>query len=115
MTNPSKVWVEWCEAARRIEDEFGNEEALSDLESAGMHPGSRAEVPAFVAGVRRIFEPWQLAEYLDAARQTEPFDPSVFDEGEGPDEIEAARQEDIGRLARDLLPVERARWVAAGR
>ncbi len=51
MTNPSKVWVEQCEAARRIEDEFGNEEALSDLEAPGMHPGSRAEVPAFVAGV----------------------------------------------------------------
>jgi hypothetical protein len=115
-----KIWIEQCEAARGIEDEFGTDKALAYLvgekflnflEAAETHPDFRAEVPAFAAEVKTIFERWQLAEYLEIARQTEPFDPGLY-EDEDPEDIEMHRQENVRRSAGDLLLVERAReWL----
>jgi uncharacterized protein YerC len=71
--NLCKIWVEQCEAARRIEDEFGTDKALdylvrekflNFLEAAETDAEFRAEIPAFVAEIKTIFERWQLAEYL---------------------------------------------------
>ncbi len=115
---PSKCWIEQCEAARNIEDEFGTENALdyligekflNFLEVAEDNPEFRAEISAFVAEIKRIFERWQLAEYLEKTRQTEPFDPSLYDENDDPEEMEMDRQDDIRRSARDLLLVELAK------
>lgn len=62
----SKYWVEQCEAARGIETEFGTqptssyligEKFLTFLEAAEDDPNIRAEIPAFVAEIRTIFEP----------------------------------------------------------
>ena len=115
-----KIWVEQCEAARRIEDEFGTDKALAYLvgekflnflEAAETHPDFRAEIPAFAAEVKTIFERWQLAEYLETARQTEPFDPGIY-EDEDPEDIEMHRQENVRRSAQDLLLVEQAKgWL----
>src|SRR3954447_20863338 len=104
-----KVWIEQCEAARRIEDDFGTDKALdyligekflNFLGAAETNPDFRAEISVFVAEIRTIFEPWQLAEYLETARQTEPFDPELYDEDEDPEIVEMERQEDIRRSAR---------------
>jgi hypothetical protein len=118
---PCKIWVEQCEAARTIEDNFGvqnaldylvGEKFLNFLEVAETDASFQAEVPAFAAEVKTIFEPWQLAEYLETARQTEPFDPSLYDEDEDHEAVEDERQEEIRRSARDLLLVEQAReWL----
>ena len=115
-----KIWIEQCEAARGIEDEFGTDKALAYLvgekflnflEAAETHPDFRAEIPAFAAEVKTIFERWQLAEYLETARQTEPFDPGLY-EDEDPEDIEMHRQENIRRSAQDLLLVEQAKgWL----
>ncbi len=120
---PCKIWIEKCEAARMIEDEFGTDKALryligekflDYLEAAERLPDFRAEIPAFVAEIKTIFEPWQLAEFLKTARQTEPFDPDLY-EGEDPEVIEMERREDLRRSANDLLLVERARaWLLGG-
>jgi hypothetical protein len=122
---PCKIWVEQCEAARGIEDEFGTDKALdyligekflNFLEAAEADAEFRAEIPAFVAEIRTIFEPWQLAEFLLTARRTEPFDPSLYDEEDDPEAVENERQEDIRRSARDLLLVEEAReWLLGDR
>ena len=118
--DPCKIWVEQCEAARRIEDEFGTDRALAYLvgekflnflEAAETHPDFRAEIPSFAAEVMTIFERWQLAEYLETARQTEPFDPGLY-EDEDPEDIEMHRQENVRRSAQDLLLVEQAKgWL----
>ena len=123
---PCKIWIEKCEAARMIEDEFGTDKALSYLigekfldylEAAERLPDFRAELPAFVAEIKTIFEPWQLAELLKTARQTEPFDPSLYedvneDEDIDPEFAEDERQDELRRSASDLLLVERAReWL----
>jgi hypothetical protein len=119
--DPSKIWIEQCDAARRIEDDFGvrnaldylvGEKFLNFLEAAETHSDIRVGIPAFAAEVKTIFERWQLAEYLETARQTEPFDPSLYDEDEEPEDVEMYRQEDIERSARDLRLVEQARgWL----
>jgi hypothetical protein len=118
---PWKIWVEQCEAARGIEDEFGTaraleylvgEKFLNFLEAAETHAGFRAEIPAFVAEVKAIFEPWQLAQYLETARPSEPFDPNLHEDEEDPEVVEDERRADVRRCASDLLLVERAReWL----
>jgi hypothetical protein len=132
MTEFHKAWIEQCEVARGIEDEFGTQQALeylvgekflNFLEAAETNGDFRAEIPAFVARIKEIFERWQLAQYLQTARQTEPFDPALFKPRQHPilgeaktefdaEEIEDMRKDDIRRCARDLLLVERARgWL----
>jgi hypothetical protein len=118
-----KTWIEQCEAAENIEGEFGTQRALDYLvgekfldflEAAEGDPDFRAEIPAFVAKIKTIFEPWQLAQYLETARETEPFDPRLFDGDDEttPDEVEDMRRDDIRQCTRDLLLIERAReWL----
>jgi hypothetical protein len=115
-----KIWVEKCDAARMIEDEFGTDKALrylisekflDYLEAAERLPDYRAELPAFVAEIKTIFEPWQIAECLATARQSEPFDPDIY-EDEDEEFIEMERRDDLRRSAADLLLVERAKeWL----
>ncbi len=56
-----------------------------------------------------------MAEYLETARQSEPFDPSLYDDEDediDPEFIEMERQDDLRRSAADLLLVERAKeWL----
>ncbi len=116
--NLCKIWIEQCESAKTIEDEFGTDKALdylieekflNFLEAAETDAEFRAEIPAFVAAIKKIFERWQLAEHLEKARQTEPFDPEVYDD---PDDAETERQLELRRSAIDLLLVERAKeWL----
>lgn len=70
-------------------------------------------LPAFVAEIKRLFEPWQLAECLEKARQTEPFDPGIYEDAE-PEDIEMERKADLRRCAADLLVVERAKELLLG-
>ena len=119
----SKIWIEQCEAARGIEEEYGTPQALeylvgdkfiNFLEAADDHASFRAEIPAFVAEIKSIFERWQLAGYLKVAKQSEPFDPALFDGDEETDaeDVEDMRNNDIRQCTRDLLLMERAReWL----
>ena len=123
-----EVWIEQCEAAKQIEAEFGTQKALdyligekflNFLQAAETDAEFRAEIPAFVGGINSVFETWQLAEYLEVARQSEPFDPGLYeplDEEEAADidreEGEDLRQDELRRSADDLLLVEQARsWL----
>jgi len=115
-----EVWKEQCDAARQVEAEFGTQKALdyligekflNFLEAAENDAEFRAEIPAFVAEIKTIFEPWQLAEPLETARQSEPFDPSIC-EDEDAEMVEFERRSEIRRSASDMLLVERAReWL----
>ncbi len=75
---PCKIWIEKCAAARMIEDGFGTDKALTYLigekfldylDAAERLPDFRAEVHAFVAEIRMIFELLQLEEFLRTARR----------------------------------------------
>jgi hypothetical protein len=117
-----KIWIEQCEAARGIEDEFGTQKALAYLVgekflnylgAAEKDADFRSELPAFVAEIKAIFEPWQLAEYLEKVGWTEPFDPSIYEEeDEDPEFIEMERQDNVQRVANEILLIERAKeWL----
>ena len=120
-----RIWIEQCDAARNIEDGLGRQKALeylvgekflNFLEAAEKDVDFRAEIPAFVAEIKSIFEPWQLAQYLETARQTEPFDPALFDDADedeySAEYVEEMRLDDIRQCTRDLLLVERAKeWL----
>lgn len=118
-----KIWIEQCDAAREIEGGFGTGKALSYLvgekflnflEAAETDAEIRAEVPAFVAEIKTIFEPWQLAEHLETARQSEPFDPSVCAD-DNSETVELERKLELSHSATDLLLIERAReWLLEG-
>jgi hypothetical protein len=122
--NLVKIWIEQCEAARGIEDEFGTVEAMkylvgeklmNYLQAAENDAEFRAELPAFVAEIKTIFEKWQLAEYLEKAGWTEPFDPNLYDEEDedyDPEFIEMERKDNLRRVANELLLLERAKeWL----
>ena len=132
MTEQHKIWIEQFEAAENIEDEFGTQKALeylvgekflNFLEAAETDADFRSEIPAFVERIKTIFERWQLAAYLETAKETELFDPKLFEPmsslllGEeeiefDAEEVEDMRKDDIRQCTRDLLLVERAReWL----
>ena len=102
------------------------EKFLDFLEAAEQDDAFRDEIPAFVARIKTIFERWQLAAYLETAKESEPFDPKLFEPRSHPllgkeviefdaEEIEDMRKEDIRQCTRDLLLVERAReWLLEG-
>src|ERR1700722_15354073 len=111
------VWIEQCEAAKQIEAGFGTPKALeyligekflNFLQAAETDAEFGAAVPGFVGEIQTVFEPWQLAEYLAVARQSEPFDPSLYeplDEEEaaeiGPEGVEARHPGEMRRAADD--------------
>jgi len=118
-----KIWAEQCEAAWNMEANFGTEKALSYLvdekfinflEAAETDKAFRNELPAFVAEIKSIFEPWQLAQCLASARERPPFDPADYegDPAFDAEAIEFDRQFDIRQCASELLMVERAKeWL----
>jgi hypothetical protein len=127
-----KIWIEQFEAAQNIEDDFGTQKALeylvgdkflNFLEAAETDKDFRSEIPAFVAKIKTLFERWQLAAYLETAKESEPFDPKLFEPqssdllGEekiefDAEEVEEMGKDDIRQCTRDLLLVERAReWL----
>ena len=132
MAEPHKIWIEQFEAAENIEGEFGTQKALdylvgekflNFLEAAETDADFRSEIPAFVERIKTIFERWQLAQYLETARESQPFDPKLFEPMSSPllgdeeiefdaEEVEDMRKDDIRQCTRDLLLVERAReWL----
>ena len=116
--DPHNIWIEQCQAARGIEDEFGvpkaleylvGEKFLNFIEAADNDANFRAQLSEFAAEIKTIFEPYQLAEYLETARQNDKFDSTVYDDEET---AEFEREANIRRCAADLLLLERAReWL----
>jgi hypothetical protein len=86
---------------------------LNYLQAAEKDADFRAELPAFVAEIKTIFEPWQLSEYLERTGWTEPFDPSIYkEESEDPEFIEMERQDNVRRVANEILLIEWAKeWL----
>ncbi|MEW6743383.1 MAG: hypothetical protein AB1486_11555 [Planctomycetota bacterium] len=110
-----KIWIEQCEAARGIKEEFGTPKALGYLigeklvnfvRASDTHPKFAAELPNFVAEVKRIFEPHEISEYLENVRRIGAMGHVATDE-----EFEFLRKagafhEDPVRGAEDVLIVE---------
>src|SRR5438132_3549647 len=74
-----KIWIEQCEATEGIRERFGLDDALhyligeklfSFVHAAEDDPDFAAELPAFVAEIRRIFAASEIAEFVDQLERT---------------------------------------------
>ena len=93
MTEFHKIWIDQCEAAEGIEDDFGTQPALEYLigekfldflEAAETDDAFKDEITAFVVRIKTMFEGWQLTAYLETAKKSEPFDPALFEPSSHP-------------------------------
>ena len=116
-----KIWVEQCEAAEGIEADYGTEKALgyligekllNFLEVAETRPEWRAEVPHFVAKIRKIFEPWQIAEFFETPRRLGTLGHTADEEGHKLIRSQVEESENLREDARNLMLFEQAReWL----
>jgi hypothetical protein len=83
MSGPSleahKIWIEQCAATEGIRERFGLESALDYLigekifnfvMAAERDPDFAAELPAFMAEIRRLFTAEEIQSYLDRLERT---------------------------------------------
>jgi len=83
MSSPSiefhKIWIEQCAATEGIRERFGLESALDYLigekifsfaRAAERDPNFAAELPAFIAEIRRLFTAEEIRAYLDHLERT---------------------------------------------
>ncbi len=72
------IWREQCRAAEGIREKFGGEKALGYLvgekllnfvRAAELYPEFEEELPGFVADIKSLFQPWEIAEYLENIRR----------------------------------------------
>ncbi|MFZ0863704.1 MAG: hypothetical protein WAN76_19035 [Candidatus Sulfotelmatobacter sp.] len=98
MSNPSttfhKIWIEQCAATEDIREQFGTKNALdyligeklfSFVMAAEQDSEFAAELPAFVAAIRRLFSAEEIRTYLDHLERTKflpPPEPEIEMEDE---------------------------------
>jgi hypothetical protein len=117
-----KIWIEQCAATEDIRQRFGVENALdyligeklfSFLRASEQHPEFAAELPAFVAEIRRLFAAGEIHEYLDHLESTKFLAPSAPDleMDDLDDETEDAWLENPVLGAEELLRFSRLRQL----
>ncbi|MCC6364368.1 MAG: hypothetical protein IT165_12660 [Bryobacterales bacterium] len=95
-----KIWIEQCEAAEGIRERFGLQDALDYLvgeklftfvAAAERDEAFAGELPAFIAGIRRLFSAGEIREYLKCleltkylAQQDHEFDEDLDEVDEEP-------------------------------
>ena len=96
-----KIWIDQCEATEGIRERFGLDDSLhyligeklfSFVDAAEDDPAFAAELPAFVAEIRRIFTATEIRDFLDKLERTKilaPTEPELdLDDIDDPDEEE---------------------------
>jgi len=77
-----KIWIEQCAATEAIRGRFGSKSALdylideklfTFLAAAEQDPEFAAELPAFVAEIRRLFVAQELRDYLNQLAHSKYF------------------------------------------
>ncbi len=83
-----KIWIEKCAATEDIRERFGLESALdyligekifSFVMASERDPDFAAELPAFIAEIRRLFTAEELHTYLDSLERTKFLTPEEPD------------------------------------
>ena len=117
-----KIWEEQCEATEGIRERFGKDDAihyligekfLNYLEESDRRAEFAAELPKFVGGVKEIFGPHEISEFLGgllhekSAEQEEDWPFDDFDDAE----IEPS---DVVNEAQKIVLIERAKELLLG-
>lgn len=120
---PSKTIEEWCEAAEKIEEAFGAEKAmgyligekfLNALEAAESRDDWREAIPLLVARIKTLFEPWQLAVFLNTPRRLGALGHTADDEAHRMLRASLDESEKATEDARTLLLLEWAKDLLLG-
>jgi hypothetical protein len=118
MTELHRIWIEQCDAARVIEDEYGLNKALGYLigekfmkfvRVADQDPLFAGELPLFAEEIKRIFDQHEIREYLDSARRLGPLG-HILDDDEHDDWVsEGVIEENPASWVEDVLVLERVK------
>jgi hypothetical protein len=121
--DPREFIESTCDAARSVLDRFGAEKAmgylvgekfLNFLEVAETDGEWRQAIPEFVAGIASIFEPDQLAEYLNTPRRLGALGHVASDETHRMFRAEMDDAEQTQEDARNLMLLEWAKDLLLG-
>ena len=116
--DPREIIESQCDAARNILDHFGADKAmgyligekfLNFLEVAETNAQWRDLIPDFVTEILTIFEPHQLAEYLETPRRLGVLGHTASEEGHRMLRAELDEAERIQEDARNLMLLEWAK------
>ena len=84
-----RIWIEQCEAALGIQERYGTKKAmgyligekfLNHLKAAETDEKFAGETAAFVAEIRSIFQPYEIAEYLKTVKRVGALGHALKDE-----------------------------------
>ncbi len=118
MTDFHKIWIDQCEAARDIKEEFGLEKALGYLigekllnfmRAADEDPDFAGDLRLFAAEINRIFEPSEIRAYLSSVRRVGALGHTADDETYREFQEAGVIDENPVAWARDILLIERAK------
>ncbi len=121
MTDFHKVWIEQCEAAEGIREQFGvadatrylvGEKLFRFMQASQERPEFAEELPKFVAEIKRIFTPHQILEFFDEVQAGLVPDPAKLfnlDSEEG--ELE---EHEVQNDADRILVIENAKRLLLG-
>ena len=118
-----KIWIEQCDGAEGIREEYGLEKAigyligeklLNFIEASDKHPEFKEELPKFVDRIKEIFQPYEIKEYLENVKRVGALGHVCTDE-----EFETFRKarailDDPVSGAKDVLLFERAKELLMG-
>lgn len=114
------IWEEQCAAAREIREEFGVEKALGYLvgeklaafvKEADEREDFRRELPRFVAEVKRIFSPPEIAAYLAGVKRLGAMGHVLSDEQYAFFVESGTIKESPSAWAEDILMIERIKGL----
>ena len=120
---PRKMWTKQCEAAEKIEAEYGIEKAmgyligekfLNFLEVAETKPEWQAQLPLFIAEIKRLFESWKIAEFLETPRRLGALGHVADYEGHEMFRMQVDDADNVREDARNLRLLEWARELLLG-
>jgi hypothetical protein len=118
-----QIWIEQCAATEAIRERFGSQNALdyligekifSFVGALERDPDFAAELPAFVAEVRRLFTAEEIRGYLDQLERTKflaPPDPDLEMDHPDDDPEEEPWPENPVLGAEELLRFSRVRQL----
>ena len=90
-----KIWIEQCAATEDIREQFGSKSAFdylvdeklsTFLAAADQDHTFAAELPAFIAEIKRLFAAQELHDYLEQLAQSKYFTEADFESDELDDE-----------------------------
>ena len=115
---PTEIIADWFQAAQGVDEDYGREKAmgyligekfLTFLEGAETDREWREAIPAFVTEIKAIFEPWQLADFLNTPRRLGALGHASTEEGHRLLRAEWTKAERIREDARNMMLVEWAK------